>query len=181
MLACFFLGMFSATLLFGLLTLRSRRIRGSKQLIEQRECSSLAFHFVIIIFRRLHLSEHTAHLIGENIQVFLGNTHLLHSGIDLRYAQTSGAAQAVAFVHSHAVLYLGDKNNGNILLTFGTHFRGHRISHLSSGQYTTHRPEKEKQIINKWSANFGISPGIQTIQCHRRTTNGSYTDLRGAQ
>jgi hypothetical protein len=69
----------------------------SEKLVQQGERGSLAVDLVVIL-AVFPLAEHVAHLVGQQIQIFFGNTHLLHCLIDLRNAQTTGAAQAIAFI-----------------------------------------------------------------------------------
>ena len=146
----------------------------AEELVQQRECSGLAVHFILIVAGILiQLTEHTAHLIGQSIQLIIRKAHLLHSLIDLGNAQTPGAFDTVALIHGHAVLDFRDKDNGNILFALGAHFRLHRVS-LLSAQYSTEHWEIGKQIVKQSGWN------TQTAPHRHRTTGGSCTNRREA-
>ena len=63
----------------------------------QRECGGLAVDLVVIL-AIFPLAEHVAHFVGEHIQIFFGNTHLAYGLVNLGNSQTTGTAQAVAFI-----------------------------------------------------------------------------------
>ena len=111
--------------------LLSRQITSTKHLVEQRECCGLTFHLIILLVP-FDLSKHAAHLIGQIVQVFLRETHLLYCSINLRNPQTTGAFQAIAFIHSHTVLNLRNEDNGDIFLAFCTQFRLHTHHSISA-------------------------------------------------
>ena len=110
--------------------------RVSKQLIQKRECGCLAVNFVIVmVFRMIPLSKNTAHLIAEQIQILVRNSHLLYRLINLGDPQTSGTFQTVSLIHCHAVLNFGNKYHCNVLTAFAAHLRLHISPSLSQGIY----------------------------------------------
>ena len=117
--------------LFRCFGLFGRHIAASKQLIQQWKGCSLRIHIVIVGF--FFLAKNIAHFITEGIQIFLADAHLLYSGINLGNPKTSGAFEAIAFIHGNAVLNLGDKYNRNVLFALGTHFGLHSKSLLCRG------------------------------------------------
>ena len=148
----------------------------AEKLVQQRKGCGLAVDFVIVSVRAVvPLTEHAAHLIGQHVQVFLGNAHLLHRLVDLRNAQTPGAFEAIALIQGHAVLYLRNEHNGDIFLTLAAHFRLHSHSLLFSRnisfsqKYSTDLSKKEKQIMNVPKPYF-----VQSLPASNRVTPSSY-------
>ncbi len=123
----------------------------AKELVQQGECGGLAVNFVlVVILVFVPLAEHTAHLVAEQVQIVLGNAHLLYRLVNLGNAQTPGALEAVALIHGDAVFDLRDEHNGNILFTFAAHFRLHTL-HSSSGDVPFFRSiaQKKRKRENK--------------------------------
>ena len=70
---------------------------------------------VIIGISTLDLAEHVAHFIRQVVQIFLRKTHLLHSLVDLRNAQTSGTFQTISLIQCNTIFNFGNKHHCNIL------------------------------------------------------------------
>ena len=117
MLFGFWLG---GRLFFPLLVLLLRQIPAAvgaaEELVQEGEGSGLTAHFVLLLWQIL--AEGGGHLVADEIQILLGNAHLLHRFVNLRNPQLPGALQAVALVPGDAVFQPGDEHHGHILFTF---------------------------------------------------------------
>ena len=102
-----------------------RHIIVSEQLIQQRERGGLTVDLVIFPVFIISLTKNTAHLVTDQVQLLFGDAHLTHGLIDLRNTQTSGTLETIAFIQCYTVLYLGDKDDGDIFLTLDAHFGLH--------------------------------------------------------
>ena len=128
------------SLFLRLFFLRRARLLGreiaaaAQELIQQREGSSLAVDFIVVVVLTIvPLTKHAAHFIAEQIQILFGNSHLFDRLVNLRDTQAAGTFQAVAFVQCHAIFNLGNKHNSNVFSALAAHFRLHMIHSFSQG------------------------------------------------
>ena len=107
----------------------------AKELVEEGESSGAAVVVLIAAVlwdsqavRLLRAAEGGEHLIGDILQVLLGNAHLLHHIVHGLNAQIPGAFQAQAFVPGLAPFYFCDKHHGHILVAAAAQRRLHKDS-----------------------------------------------------
>src|SRR5699024_10571844 len=88
------------------------------------------------------------HLVGEVVQVLVGDAHFLHHIINGLDAKLPGALETETFVLGLAALQLGNKDHRHILVTAAAHSRLH--TYHSFPEKTSSR-EKPDTIIVNWS------------------------------
>ena len=105
----------------------SRRLSVAEETAEEGECGGLAVLAVVLLIllgdqalHGLRSAEGLHHLIGDSIQVVVGNAHTAHHIVDLRQAQVLGALEAQSLIDGFAVFNLRNIYHRHALFTSGT-------------------------------------------------------------
>ncbi len=100
-----------------------------EQAVQKRECGSLTLVLLAVILpflrvlgdqtlQPLGILEHIHHLVGQVVQILIGDAHALHHIVHGLHTHLSGALQAQALILGHAVFDPADKDDGQIFLAF---------------------------------------------------------------
>ena len=127
---------------FGRLVVIGGRASGTaEKLVQEGEGGGTALVVLVLFaFKAFHHTFHafgTAesghHLVGQGLQIFVGNTHFLHHVVHGFQTHFLGTFQTETFVASLAIFNFSNKYYGHIFAAAGTQCRLHLFSPLRMG------------------------------------------------